>query len=57
MPGTMTFWGYKDKKDMRQYKGPFHHANHNPRAGMKSAHGTLSLGRSVPCFKSKKQTG
>lgn len=56
MPGTTTFWGYKDKKDTGQYKGPSHHANHNPRAGMKTAHGTSSLGCSVLCFKSKKQT-
>ena len=52
----MTFWGYKDKKkDTGQYKGPSHHANHNPMAGTRGARGTSSLGRSALCPKSRKQ--
>lgn len=54
LPGTMTLWGYEDKKDTGQYKGPSHHANNNPMAGMRGAHGTSSLGCSAPYLKSRK---
>lgn len=54
MPGTMTFWGYKDTKDTVQLKDTSHHASHNSRAGMKGAGGTSNLGHSIFCPKSRK---